>query len=78
LLPARLLAAKLIVPPFLFLSAFGPIQVSGEYAALHAAAAAGVYDLRAAVIELSHAMARAGASIVLSYFTPELLDWLEA
>ncbi|CEH18314.1 tetrapyrrole porphobilinogen synthase [Ceraceosorus bombacis] len=53
-------------------------HVSGEYAALHAAAAAGVYDLRAQVLELSEAFVRAGATIILSYFSPELMDWLDA
>ncbi|PWN43382.1 putative porphobilinogen synthase [Ceraceosorus guamensis] len=52
-------------------------HVSGEYAALHAAAAAGVYDLKAQVVELSEAFVRAGATIILSYFSPELMDWLD-
>ncbi len=51
-------------------------QVSGEYAMLHAAAAAGVFELRAGVLEALTAIARAGARIILTYFTPELLDWL--
>lgn len=53
-------------------------QVSGEYAMLHAAAAAGVSDLRRVVEESMTSMMRAGASIILTYFTPELLEWLDA
>ncbi|RKP03136.1 hypothetical protein CXG81DRAFT_9915 [Caulochytrium protostelioides] len=53
-------------------------QVSGEYAALWAAARAGVYDLRAAVMESLAAALRAGANIFITYFTPELLEWLPA
>lgn len=52
-------------------------QVSGEYAMLHAAAAAGVSDLRRVVEESMTSMMRAGASIILTYFTPELLEWLD-
>lgn len=51
-------------------------QVSGEYAMIHAGAKAGVYDLKSMVIESAEGILRAGATIVVSYFTPELLDWL--
>ncbi|KNG43963.1 delta-aminolevulinic acid dehydratase [Stemphylium lycopersici] len=51
-------------------------QVSGEYAMIHAAAAAGVFDLRQMAEEATQGILRAGASIVVSYFTPEFLDWL--
>ena len=51
-------------------------QVSGEYAMIHAAAKAGVFDLRAMAEEATQGILRAGASIVVSYFTPEILDWL--
>ncbi|KAF8135832.1 hypothetical protein EV363DRAFT_1321784 [Boletus edulis] len=40
-------------------------QVSGEFAMVHAGARAGV-------------MVRAGATLILSYFTPEFLEWLTA
>ncbi|WFD29863.1 porphobilinogen synthase [Malassezia sp. CBS 17886] len=53
-------------------------QVSGEYAMLHAAAAAGVGNLREMVEENITSFMRAGASLVLTYFTPELLEWLDA
>jgi len=53
-------------------------QVSGEFAMVHAGAAAGVYDLRTMAFETTESMVRAGATLVLSYFTPDFLDWLEA
>ncbi|KAI9013679.1 tetrapyrrole biosynthesis porphobilinogen synthase [Hyaloraphidium curvatum] len=52
-------------------------QVSGEYAAIHAAAAAGVYDLKGAVLESMDGFARAGAGIVITYFAPMLLGLLD-
>lgn len=51
-------------------------QVSGEYAMIHAGAKAGVFDLKSMAIESAEGILRAGATIVVSYFTPELLDWL--
>ena len=51
-------------------------QVSGEYAMIHAGAKAGVFDLKAMVFESSQGILRAGAGILLTYFVPELLDWL--
>ena len=53
-------------------------QVSGEYAMVCAGAAAGVYDLRVMAFETVESMLRAGATLVLTYFTPQFLDWLEA
>ncbi|RDB25233.1 Delta-aminolevulinic acid dehydratase [Hypsizygus marmoreus] len=52
-------------------------QVSGEFAMVHAGAAAGVYDLRAMAFESIEGMVRAGATLILTYFTPDFLDWLE-
>ncbi|KAJ2800812.1 Aminolevulinate dehydratase [Coemansia helicoidea] len=52
-------------------------QVSGEFAMLHHAAAAGVFDLKAAVLENMACLQRAGCSLIITYFTPELLDWLD-
>ena len=51
-------------------------QVSGEFAMIHAAAKAGVFDLRQMAEESLGGILRAGASIVVTYFVPELLDWL--
>lgn len=53
-------------------------QVSGEYAMLHAAAKAGVFDLKTMAFESTEGILRAGAGIVISYFTPDFLDWLSA
>ncbi|PHH80835.1 hypothetical protein CDD82_1493 [Ophiocordyceps australis] len=52
-------------------------QVSGEYAMIHAGAKAGVFDLKTMAFESTEGILRAGATIVVSYFTPQFLDWLE-
>ncbi len=51
-------------------------SVSGEYAMLRAAAAAGALDLRAAVLESHLSMRRAGADVIITYFARELSRWL--
>ncbi|CCF36875.1 delta-aminolevulinic acid dehydratase [Colletotrichum higginsianum] len=51
-------------------------QVSGEFAMIHAAAKSGVFDLKQMAFESTEGILRAGATIVISYFTPEFLDWL--
>ncbi|WYZ41840.1 hypothetical protein EsH8_V_000735 [Colletotrichum jinshuiense] len=51
-------------------------QVSGEFAMIHAAAKSGVFDLKAMAFESTEGILRAGATIVITYFTPEFLDWL--
>lgn len=51
-------------------------QVSGEFAMLHAAAKSGVFDLRTAAFEAHESVLRAGATIIVSYFTADFLDWL--
>jgi porphobilinogen synthase len=51
-------------------------QVSGEFAMIHAGAKAGVFDLRTMAFESTEGILRAGATIVISYFTPEFLKWL--
>merc|ERR1712093_924557 len=51
-------------------------QVSGEYAMIHAGANAGVYELKAMAFESAHCMLRAGCTLILTYFTPDFLDWL--
>lgn len=52
-------------------------QVSGEYAMLYHAARNNAFDLQAAVIESLVGMRRAGADILITYYTPQLLDWLK-
>ncbi|KAL8711354.1 MAG: hypothetical protein Q9220_004251 [cf. Caloplaca sp. 1 TL-2023] len=52
-------------------------QVSGEFAMIHAGAKAGVFDLKTMAFESTEGILRAGATIVISYFTPDFLNWLE-
>jgi len=51
-------------------------NVSGEYAMVKAAGAQGLLDERAAALESLTAIKRAGADIVISYWTKELAGWL--
>jgi porphobilinogen synthase len=51
-------------------------NVSGEYAMLKAAGAAGWLDERSAALESLTAIKRAGADIVISYWAKELAGWL--
>ena len=51
-------------------------NVSGEYAMVKAAAARGHVDERGAALETLTAIRRAGADLVVSYWTKELATWL--
>ena len=51
-------------------------NVSGEYAMVRAAAAQGWLDERTAALESLTAIKRAGADIVISYWTKDLAAWL--
>ena len=51
-------------------------QVSGEYAMVKAAAAAGHLDERATVLETLTAIRRAGADIIITYHAKEAARWL--
>ncbi|MBI1373060.1 MAG: porphobilinogen synthase [Phycisphaera sp.] len=51
-------------------------HVSGEFSMIHAAAANGWIDLRAGAVEVTTAIKRAGADVILTYFAPQLIDWL--
>jgi porphobilinogen synthase len=51
-------------------------NVSGEYAMVKAAAAAGWMDERAAALESLTAIKRAGADVIVSYWAKELARWL--
>ncbi|KAJ1560728.1 hypothetical protein HK096_007449, partial [Nowakowskiella sp. JEL0078] len=53
-------------------------QVSGEYAMLCHAAKNKVFDLKAGVLEGLEGALRAGANILITYFTPMLLDHLNS
>ena len=54
----------------------GAYNVSGEYAMLKAAGARGWLDERQAALESLTAIKRAGADLVVSYWTQELAAWL--
>ena len=51
-------------------------NVSGEYAMVKAAAASGWLDEQTAALESLTAIKRAGADIVVSYWTKDLASWL--
>jgi porphobilinogen synthase len=52
-------------------------QVSGEYAMLWHAAEKNAVDLKAAVMESLESAMRAGANILITYYTPWILTWME-
>jgi porphobilinogen synthase len=52
-------------------------NVSGEYAMVKAAAAAGALDERAAVLEALTSIRRAGADIVITYHAKDAARWLQ-
>jgi len=52
-------------------------QVSGEYAMLWHASQAGTFNLKQIVLESMEGFLRAGAGIILTYYTPQILDWLD-
>ena len=52
-------------------------NVSGEYSMIKAAAAAGFIDEKAVALECLLAFKRAGASLIISYFTPQAIEWLK-
>jgi porphobilinogen synthase len=51
-------------------------NVSGEYAMIKAAAAQGLLDERAAVLEALTGIRRAGADIVITYHAKDVATWL--
>jgi porphobilinogen synthase len=51
-------------------------NVSGEYAMVKAAAAAGYLDERQVVLEILTALRRAGADLVISYHSKDAAEWL--
>jgi porphobilinogen synthase len=52
-------------------------NVSGEYAMIKAASAAGMLDERAAVLEALTSIRRAGADIVITYHAKDVARWLQ-
>ena len=53
-------------------------NVSGEYAMVKAAAAAGYVDERRAVLETLTSIRRAGADIVITYHAKDAAQWLQS
>jgi porphobilinogen synthase len=51
-------------------------NVSGEYAMVKAAVAAGAFDERAIVLETLTAIRRAGADMIVTYHAEEAAGWL--
>ncbi|TCJ20609.1 porphobilinogen synthase [Rubrobacter taiwanensis] len=51
-------------------------NVSGEYAMIKAAARQGWLDERSVVLEALTSIRRAGADIIISYFAPQVAEWL--
>lgn len=51
-------------------------QVSGEYLSIKKSAENGVFDMKARVIESITALKRSGATMIITYFAPEILEWL--
>jgi porphobilinogen synthase len=51
-------------------------HVSGEYSMIKAAAAAGWVDEQAVVLEVTSAIKRAGADLIITYFAEALAGWL--
>ncbi|HEX5910196.1 MAG TPA: porphobilinogen synthase [Thermoleophilaceae bacterium] len=52
-------------------------NVSGEYAMVEAAAAAGYIDRQAAIMETLTSIRRAGADVVFTYWATEVAEWLQ-
>jgi len=51
-------------------------HVSGEYAQIKAAAECGYLDERSAVLEVTTAIKRAGADLIITYFAESLAEWI--
>jgi porphobilinogen synthase len=53
-------------------------NVSGEYSMVKAAAQQGWIDEQRIVMEMLTSIRRAGADIIITYFAPEVAQWLKA
>jgi len=52
-------------------------HVSGEFAMVKAAAAKGLIEERAAVLEIMTSLKRAGADFIVNYWALDLMEWLK-
>jgi porphobilinogen synthase len=53
-------------------------HVSGEFAMVKAAAAKGLIEERAAVLEIMTSLKRAGADFIVNYWALDLMEWLKS
>ncbi len=53
-------------------------HVSGEYAMVKAGAEKGLYEERAAVLEIMTGLKRAGADLIITYWARELAEWTQS
>lgn len=51
-------------------------QVSGEYLTIKESAERGLFDMKARVIESIISLKRSGVTMIITYFAPEILEWL--
>ena len=51
-------------------------HTSGEFAMIYYAAQAGAMDAKRAVLEAITGFMRAGATVIITYFTPQILEWI--
>ena len=52
-------------------------HVSGEYSMIKSAALNNYIDEKSSVLEVMHCFKRAGCNAVLTYYTPEIIKWLD-
>ena len=52
-------------------------NVSGEYSMIKSAALKGCIDEKSSVLEAMYCFKRAGCNAVLTYYTPEIIKWLD-
>lgn len=52
-------------------------QVSGEYSMIYHASRNNVADFKVILMEILTSMRRAGADVIITYYTPVILDYLQ-
>lgn len=52
-------------------------QVSGEYSMIYAAAEKGIFELKSGLMEILGSYRRAGADVIITYYTPLILEWIK-
>lgn len=53
-------------------------QVSGEFSLIKSAAERGWIDEKAAALETLTGIQRAGADLIITYFAPQMAEWLRS